>query len=341
MTGPNTALALMVRPFKPERGVSHILLEDLADALFRGPAKTGHDIDLLVRDAQAQCLPQAKALAQIPDISVPILLEGPKESKGLIIFDGALVDGLIEQQTLGRISSAPRVDRPVTAIDAALSAGFATSVITQLSNLCSGRHDAAALAGFTCGEPQTDRAALSLLMSRKSYDVLRLTLDLGPGLKTGQAQLMFPAAPRAKRAPVKINPKMVAVLQDSPLQLQVYLPPVRLSVKTMLGLTKDSTISLPDNILASARLEVANKMILGQGRLGQLNGNRAIRLANVPSANSPNTIEAVPQMEPLGLSGDPHPGTGNDGVVGTLSGSGAVAEIAPPDAKQEKAVAGA
>lgn len=284
MTGPNTALALMVRPSKPKRGASHVLLEDIADTLFRGPAKTGHGIDLLVRDAQAECLSQASAIGRIPAIAVPHILEGPDGVTGLLVFDGVLVDALIEQQTLGRISSAPRVERPVTAIDAALSTRFAASVVTKLAGLCADRRDAKALAGFACGTPQIDRATLSLAMSAKAYDVLRMTVDLGPGLKTGQALLMFPAiVAEVKSKPRQVNPVMVAILQDSPLRLSASLPSVRLPVRTLLGLEPGAVIPLPDGILSRTQLRDSRKKLLGKGRLGQLNGHRAIRLEGLPA----------------------------------------------------------
>lgn len=282
----------MVRPQKPKRGASHVLLEDIADTLFRGPAKTGHGIDLLVRDAQAECLPQVKALERIPEIAVPHMLERTDGAAGLIVFDGALVDALIEQQTLGRISAAPRVARPVTSIDAALSSGFATSVVGKLAALCVERRDASALSGFEYGKPQTDRAALSLAMAEKAYDVLRLTLDLGLGLKSGQALLMFPAIATAEQqTPRKINPAMVALLQDAPLRLDAVLPSVRLPVKTLLGLAPDSVITLPDDILGRAQLRVGRQPVLLKGRVGQLNGRRAIRLDAAPGDQPTPAVE--------------------------------------------------
>ncbi|SHE36518.1 Flagellar motor switch protein FliM [Litoreibacter ascidiaceicola] len=302
LTGPNTALALMVRPSKPKRGASHVLLEDIADTLFRGPAKTGHGIDLLIRNAQAQSLPQASALARLPDIAVPHILEGPDGVTGLLVFDGVLVDALIEQQTLGRISSAPRVDRPVTAIDAALSTGFANSVVGKLAELVEARRDASALAGFACRATQTDRAALSLMMSAKAYDVLQMDVDLGPGLKTGQALLMFPAITvDAKPKPKKVNPDMVAVLQDSPLHLSAFLPAVPLQVRALLDLEEGTVIPLPDGILARTQLRDRRKTLLGKGRLGQLNGRRAIRLDGSPHMRA-QRMDA--QIEPAQIAAD-------------------------------------
>ncbi|SDW32279.1 FliM/FliN family flagellar motor switch protein [Litoreibacter albidus] len=318
MTGPNTALAFMVRPCKPTRGARHILLEDIADGLFRGPAKLGHGIDLLVRDAQAQSFPQAKALSLIPDIAVPHVLDGPNGTRGLLVFDGTLIDALIEQQTLGRISAAPRVERPVTAIDAALSTGFAQAVVGKLAEVSVDRRDASALAGYNCGAPQTDRAALSLAMSERSYDVLTLTLDLGPGLKTGTAVLMFPAAiDPAKPVRQQVNPDMVAALQDSELHLRAYLPSVRLPVKTLLGFDDGTIIPLPDGILGRAQLCDRRGVTLGKGRLGQLGGHRAFRLNGAPPPAQTPTVEMdvpPPAALPKEALPEPLPDMGEDRV---------------------------
>ncbi|MEP3345298.1 MAG: FliM/FliN family flagellar motor C-terminal domain-containing protein [Litoreibacter sp.] len=300
MTGPNTALALMVRPSKPKRGASHILLEEIADSLFRGPAKVDHGIDLLIRETHACRLSQGKALAQIPDIAVPHMLEGREGAKALIVFDGALVDALIEQQTLGRISAAPRVERPVTAIDAALSMGFAVSLTSKLAEVSVDRRDAKALTGYSCGSSQTDRAALSLSLSEPAYDVLKVTLDLGPGLKTAQAILLFPAAKEVEKPkPKKINPAMVAALKDCDLQVTAHLPSIRLPATTLLGLEEGSVIPLPQDILFRTHLCDRDGVLIGKGRLGQLNGCRAFRLDG-PEQSPMNEVplEQVAQLPP-------------------------------------------
>ncbi|WP_298256719.1 FliM/FliN family flagellar motor switch protein [uncultured Litoreibacter sp.] len=304
MTGSNTALAQMVRPSKPKRGASHIMLEDIADSLFRGPAKIGHSIDLLIRDAQAQRMVQAKAIDCIDEIAVPHVLEGPDGVSGLIVFDGVLVDALIEQQTLGRISAAPRVERPVTEIDAALCTGFAASVVAKLAELSVDRRDASALAGFSYVAPQIDRASLSLTMSEKAYDVLRLSLDLGPGLKVGQAILMFPAAvEQVKAAPKKINPDMVEAIQDCELGLLAYLPSVRLPVQTLLSMEPDMLIALPEGILEGAQLRDGRNSMLAKGRIGQIGGCRALRLEGqaVSPSDGPAPIPQMPAENSMNL----------------------------------------
>lgn len=301
---PTSALARMVRPRKPIRAASHGVMEDLADGMFRGPAKTGHGIDLVIRNAVAERVTQARALDGLPQAAVPHIMDHDDGQTSLLVFDGALVDALIEQQTLGRVSSAPRVDRPVTSIDAALSTGFAASVVAQLATLCETRGDATALAGYSCGRPQIDRATLSLALGAKSYDVLRITLDIGPGLKVGQAQLIVPAANDAVAKPIRaaqINPRMVAILSDALVHLQVQLPPVSISVKTLVGLETGSAIRLPKDALGAARLKDQSGRVLVGGRLGQFNGCRAIRVVHAPQ-NDPRLATTGPEALPTALT---------------------------------------
>ncbi|PTX56259.1 flagellar motor switch protein FliM [Litoreibacter ponti] len=303
MTSQNTALQRMVRPRKPARGASHALLEGMADGMFRGPAKTDHNIDLLVTKAAAQRLSQTRALDGLPEAAVPHLLNHDDGRVGLLVFDGALADALIEQQTLGRISAAPRVERAVTAIDAALSSGFARSVASKLDALCIERGTAPTVQGFQCGRTQIDRAALSLALEASHYDVLHVTLDLGPGLKTGEVQLFMPAAPGdvasdPERAP---NPEMEALVRSIGLGLEVELPKVPMSLKTLISLKPDAVIKLPPDALGEASLRDAKGFVVAKGRLGQFKGRRAIRL---------ETQSSLPFAQPAQLPGEPRGATG-------------------------------
>lgn len=307
MTSKNTAYSRMLREQKPQRGAAHVIMEDMADGLFRGPAKDSHDIDLVVVQAAAQRLTQSKLLEQLPDAAIPHLISragADDPATGILVFDGVLADALIEQQTLGRVSAASRVERAVTAIDAALSTAFATSIITKLASLCADNKMAKALQGYSCGRPQIDRAALSLLLPAKHYDVMCVDLDLGPGMKRGQAQLVVPAQvvadPSAVSKP-RVNPEMVEAMQDATMRLRVQLPPIRLPLKTLISLQPDSMIELPPEALTQARVIDTKGGRLATAKLGPLKGNRAVRMQLEPGfaapapAPMPASLEATEQ----------------------------------------------
>lgn len=314
MTSQNTAYARMLRKQKPKRGAAHVLMEELADRLFRGPAKTDHDIDLVVLSAAAQQLSQNKVLEQLPQAAVPHIISklgADDPATGLLVFDGVLADALIEKQTLGRVSSASRVERAVTAIDAALSSAFATSIITKLAELTEDKSFATALQGYNCGRPQIDRAALSLALSGEAYDVMRVELDLGPGLKRGQAQLIVPASVISETAKPKLpakNPEMVETLQEATMALLVQLPTVKLSLKTLLSLKPDSVITLAPEALAKARVLDVRHCKLATAKLGQFQGKRAVRLEPDPSMFRPKGTPSQEAPTPaLTVVGDQMP----------------------------------
>lgn len=284
MTPKNTAYARMLRKRKPQRGAAHVLMEDLADGLFRGPAKNDHGIDLAVLTAAAQQLSQEKLLAQLPLAAVPHMISrlgSDDPATGMLVFDGVLTDALIEQQTLGRVSAAPRVERAVTAIDAALSSAFASSIITKLGSLTEDKSYAKALQGYSCGRPQIDRAVLSLALPSTFYDVMCVELDLGPGLKRGQAQLIVPASAVSKLSQTRqpsVNPDMVETMQEATMRLRVQLPSIKLSLKTLLSLKPDSIVELTSEALTQARVLDIKGRKVAIAKLGQFQGNRAVRM---------------------------------------------------------------
>jgi len=293
MAPKNTAYARMIREQKPQHGAAHVVMEDFADGMFRGPAKADHNIDLVVLTAAAQRLSQEKVLAELPDAAVPHLISrlgADDPATGILVLDGVMADALIEQQTLGRVSAAPRVERPVTAIDAALSSGFATSVISKLASLTEDKPFAKDLAGYSCGRPQIDRAALSLALSSKQYDVLRVELDLGPGLKRGIVQLVVPASasPEVSQPKVpKVNPDMIAVVQEAELRLSVSLPRIKMSLKTLISLAPDSVVPLETEMLSQVRIVDTVGRKFATAKLGQFKGHRAVRVQLPAAAPAP------------------------------------------------------
>ena len=62
-----------------------------------------------------------------------------------------------------------------------------------------------------------------------------------------------------------------------------------------------TVIPLPDGILARAQLRDCRKTLLGKGRLGQLNGRRAIRLDGSPNMRA-QRMDA--KIEPAQIAAD-------------------------------------
>lgn len=274
----------MVRRKVLAGGKCHKALAECADVMFRNPAKTVHGIDVVVGEIAVDRLAPAQGLESLPEDCVLHVLEGPDGCRGLSVMQAVLVDGVIEQQTLGRVSSAPRIPRAITRIDTALSEPFIASALAHLDELASTRPDGAGLCGFRIKGAEMDLAALSLILDDAAYDRLRVTLDFGPGLKSGQIHLWFPARDDQGEQPTQARrtgpppPHLTTVLGKAPVRLSVSLGTIPVTLKQIINLSEDTILPLPADSFSAAELCDRNGMPIARGRLGQLAGHRAIRV---------------------------------------------------------------
>ncbi|MFY0691862.1 MAG: FliM/FliN family flagellar motor switch protein [Paracoccaceae bacterium] len=344
MTDPSAALRKKLKPRTLARGPCCDVLEEESPGLFRKTAKSLLKLDLVVEDCRAKRLPPEAALAAMPEPCLPMLITASGDRMGLFVLDGDLVDGLIEQQLLGYVARAPRIDRPVTRIDGELSRGFVAALLKSLNADLAEDPRAEAVCGFATPVMETDRATLELALSAPAYDVLDLTLDLGGGQKKAQAQLWFPDAGDLDATPGAGYPaawqqQMRESVLSAPIRVEARLPPVPISIADFAGLRVGVTLPLPGNILQQAMLvDVAGNEV-ATGRLGQLNGVRAFRIATVLSEQDAPAQEVLPGPDladlaapapglPAEFAPDPAPAFGDEAGQG-LTGGPAPVELPP------------
>lgn len=241
---------------------------------------------------------QATAPAALDDmekVSLPILLESGAGA-ALFVLDGALIDGLIEQQLLGNVLPTERLDRPVTKIDAGLSEGFVQNALAAISAEASGQ-----LSGLQMTRVEQDRAALRLALGEGHYDILEAHIDMGPGIKTGRFELWVPAIKQAKTRGGKsgINAGMLEVMQTCEIELEAWLDGCNASAQTLMELEVGSVLSVPRAALAQVGIRDCNGNPFAQAKLGQLDGFRAVRLTRVHGKiPAEATSKAVPDKKP-------------------------------------------
>ncbi len=290
----------MLRPPPQARGQYHDVFMEIAPDMFRRAAKSVHDLNLLVPKVDVRLVPPADALADLPDKRMVCILEHKTEPLGLIMFDAILLDALIEQQTLGEVLTAPRVDRPVTEIDRSMCEPFLNGVLAQMSKLAEDVRPGLALAGYRSLRMETDHARLELDYAEKAYEIVSVELDLGPGQKTAQAQIWMPAKvmkDRSKKSAPEPNPHLFELVADVDVPLTVSLPSVKISVRKLMGLAPDVTIPIDPALLRAADVADIRGVMHGKAHLGQLNGVRAIRLALLQA-----TAVTQPSFAPRGSS---------------------------------------
>ncbi len=277
LTSTGDILRKKMRPAATEMGPALAWWHRFADQVLRDVCKEQFGLDVELADPQGRQAFGPDALKALDKVTLPFLLENKKGKAGLFVIDGALIDGLIEQQMLGRIMPTPRLDRPVTAIDAGLSEGFVRATLSGLAKA------PAEITGLTNQGPQKDLPTLRLALGEGQFDILSAKLNMGPGIKTGYFELWYPQEPARVVKPPSSgpNPAIMDALQDCPIELSTRMSGCQVSAKTLLNLKLGSVLHLPATALTQIEMHDCDGRLVAKGRLGQLSGVRAVRLAEM------------------------------------------------------------
>jgi flagellar motor switch protein FliM len=290
LTEPKSVLRKKLRPRAPSRAPCHAPLERHADEIFRKTAKSGFDLNIEIPEIHVVRMKTSEALESLPKIAVTMMLSSADGEYGLCVINGELNDGLIEQQTLGRIAKASRGDRAVTQIDAALCEGFVRHVLKVMETDLAATTQASSVLGYVCDKAQFDREELALILTAEQMDVLKVTIDMGPGIKTGCVEFWFPAKGAIISAEGVISnpvgPKLLPYVLDVEVGVNAMLDPVPISLGKMLDLKIGDTVEIPREALVSARIMDSRGVLVTRARLGQLNGRRAARITGIKPNSS-------------------------------------------------------
>ena len=226
----------------------------------------------------------ADGLSQgLPDPALILLLDGPDGLPGAFIMDAQVAAALVEVQTMGRALGRPATPRAPTRTDAAIAEPMVDGVLTRFVDLLDGAGDWAR--GFRFGAMIADARALALALGTGDYRVMRAGCDIGPDRK-GEVMLALPLipAPSEPAEPETAVDSAAAArplrdrLLNAPARLDAVLCRVSLPLSQVQALRPGEVLKLPPGVLSSTAIEVAPGRIVARATLGQMSGQRALRL---------------------------------------------------------------
>lgn len=221
--------------------------------------------------------------ADLPDPALILLLDGPGDVPGALVLDPQLSAALVEAQTMGRVSPRPAPPRAPTRTDAAMAAPMVAGVFARLADMPA--EAGQWVQGYRYGAMVEDARALSLALGTGDYRVMRLGCDLGPD-RAGELVLALPA-PRPSADPdaagdaepgAAARPALRDSLLAAPARLDAVLCRVSVPLSQMHGLRPGEVLALPAGVLNAARLEAVPGRAVARATLGQIRGQRALRL---------------------------------------------------------------
>jgi flagellar motor switch protein FliM len=251
-----------------------------------------------------------------PEQAFCSVLEGPGNGLGLLVLSPEMLSAMIEVQTMGEVSaSAPLARRP-TRTDAAMSVRLIDLALAALEGVLETSPDLVWTAGFRYASFLEDPRPLGLLLDDIPFRVLRLDLDIAEGRRRGQVILALPAEgrgpkpasqPRAAAETPQHAQEWAESLQDAvelaETVIEAQLARIRLPLAQAMALSVGMVLPLGSARLETVALVGAEGKEVGQGRLGQHRGLRAIRV-------SPPAETAQPRGQPGG-----HSASGKNGVA--------------------------
>ncbi|WP_299414696.1 flagellar motor switch protein FliM [uncultured Sulfitobacter sp.] len=218
-----------------------------------------------------------------------MLMDGPADQVAAVMIDPALVTGLIQQQTMGKVTPVPDAGevRAHTATDAALCAPFIEAVLARAALLPEEEGDRALLQGYRFGVLAKEPRHAQLALDASSYEMVEMTLDLAAGVRTGQLRLILPE-PAAQQSEADGSPDDLdghvegQNLTDNVMglnaELTIALTRLSLPLQQVSGLKAGDVIPLNLSTLAQALVLDANGKALSRGTLGQIDGVRALQV---------------------------------------------------------------
>ncbi len=265
-------------------------------------AKAAQDRLGLELDARSMVETRA-SLAELPelieDMSLLLMIEGPRDAMGLISVPGSTLSAILEIQTMGKIGRTTPPPRKPTRMDAAMTVELIDAILAGIDAGLAGTQDAVWATGFRYASCLDDTRPIGLLMEDVSYRVWTMQLGIGAkATREGGLLWIVPEEGRAQRSlpveqktdPVAAPPpdpewarRMERAVMGTQTTLEAILHRVSLPLSVVMGLRPGMDIPLPDNALSHLHLEADGRAV-ATVKLGQVRGMRAVRLTQDDNA---------------------------------------------------------
>lgn len=299
-------------------------------------------LNLVIGDVRAGAGAGLSAMVDaLPEHGLLAALESEENDRGLLALSSSVVDALIEVQTTGRVEDRALPPRPVTRIDEALSRDFADLFLAAFSRDGQKVESRDWPERMSYGSLVSDRKQVGLLLGEHPCHILEAEVGLGSGKRTGKIVLMMPRLARGHGAGAAggrgassgdwragLSRQLGAVR----VTLEAVLLKTEMPLREVQALSAGHLIHFDHASLSNVALEGRGGQHVLTGRLGQIDGKRALKVTGM-AVEAGAQVTAEPNGE-AGVAADLAQASGKDFDAGRSVPGGEPALGSPGDFPQ-------
>lgn len=260
-----------------------LALARAGDALF--------DLPLTVTTVEEVKTPLADLGQQLTGSGLLVLLDGAQGSDGAMMIDSGLLGAMIEMQTTGRVTGRGDATRPVTRTDAAIAAPLIDGTLERAEAMLGDVAAASWIPGHRFGVMMEDVRSLTLALGAAEYTCFRVLVNIGAAEIPGALTLVVPHLPRAEHSGPAERPQttgdlaqsLARTIGEAPVALDAVLSRITLPLDRVTALVPGDRLPLIKEAALRLRLEASQRHLVARGKLGRMNGARAVRIEAVGS----------------------------------------------------------
>ncbi len=241
------------------------------------------DLALVTQSVTVESLDQDGVIGGLSAKDLLVLLDGPDGAIGLASVDRQVLTGVVEVQTIQQVTQMPvDEDRILTQTDAAMISPLIDGTLHSMAGALADSPIGEMLQGFRFGVMLEDARSASLLLDAAGYRAFRAQVDLALGRRKGSLSLILPERKPNPRTAAQDGSDApgphAAILDRVPARLDAVLSRITLPLSRAQALKPGDVLKLSKDALDRVEILAGRGHMVAKGRMGQLNGARAVRL---------------------------------------------------------------
>jgi flagellar motor switch protein FliM len=205
---------------------------------------------------------------------------------GAVFVDPGMTAALIEAGTMGRVGRGEVESRAPTRIDALVVAAFLDTALAAFDELAADLSVAATVTGWRPGEMLPAATVLPLMLEDVPMRLFRLGFDFAEGAREGRLTLAMPMdRNRGRGAGAEgLGPQLQNAVLAARANVRAVLARLNLPLDAVTTWEPGSLVPLSRELLTQVLIEDLDRVTVARGRLGQVNGARAVRIVSTGAA---------------------------------------------------------